>query len=54
MNIDLVMECTGLFTKREAAAKHIEAGAKRVLISAPSPDADATIVYGVNDRCFDG
>ena len=50
MNIDLVMECTGLFTKREAAAKHISAGAKRVLISAPSPDADATIVYGVNDN----
>ncbi|HDZ45666.1 hypothetical protein LCGC14_0097800 [marine sediment metagenome] len=49
MNIDLVMECTGLFTKRDAAAKHIDAGAKRVLISAPSPDADATIVYGVND-----
>ena len=49
MNIDLVMECTGLFTKREAAAKHITAGAKQVLISAPSPDADATIVYGVND-----
>lgn len=49
-NIDLVMECTGLFTKREAAAKHISAGAKRVLISAPSPDADATIVYGVNDQ----
>lgn len=49
MDIDLVMECTGLFTKREAAAKHLEAGAKRVLISAPSPDADATIVYGVND-----
>ncbi|BBI74982.1 type I glyceraldehyde-3-phosphate dehydrogenase [Vreelandella aquamarina] len=49
MDIDLVMECTGLFTKREAAAKHIAAGAKRVLISAPSPDADATIVYGVND-----
>ena len=50
MSIDLVMECTGLFTKREAAAKHIEAGAQRVLISAPSPDADATIVYGVNDQ----
>lgn len=49
MKIDLVMECTGLFTKREAAAQHLEAGAKRVLISAPSPDADATIVYGVND-----
>lgn len=50
MKVDLVMECTGLFTKREAAAKHIEAGASRVLISAPSPDADATIVYGVNDH----
>lgn len=49
MDIGLVMECTGLFTKRDAAAKHIAAGAKRVLISAPSPDADATIVYGVND-----
>ncbi|MCL7931523.1 type I glyceraldehyde-3-phosphate dehydrogenase [Halomonas llamarensis] len=50
MDIDIVMECTGLFTKREAAAKHIEAGAKRVLISAPSPDADAMIVYGVNEQ----
>ncbi|MCA1771917.1 MAG: type I glyceraldehyde-3-phosphate dehydrogenase [Halomonas sp.] len=50
MDIDIVMECTGLFTKREAAAKHIEAGAKRVLISAPSPDADAMIVYGVNEE----
>ncbi|MGY4876271.1 type I glyceraldehyde-3-phosphate dehydrogenase [Vreelandella aquamarina] len=49
LKVDLVMECTGLFTKRDAAAKHIAAGAKRVLISAPSPDADATIVYGVND-----
>ncbi|MGS2743857.1 type I glyceraldehyde-3-phosphate dehydrogenase [Halomonas sp. LS-001] len=49
MDIDIVMECTGLFTKRDAAAKHIEAGAKRVLISAPSPDADAMIVYGVNE-----
>lgn len=50
LDVDLVMECTGLFTKREAAAKHISAGAKRVLISAPSPDADATIVFGVNDH----
>lgn len=50
MGVDLVMECTGLFTKREAAAKHIEAGAERVLISAPSPDADATIVFGVNEQ----
>lgn len=50
MGVDLVMECTGLFTRREAAAKHIEAGAERVLISAPSPDADATIVFGVNEQ----
>ncbi|WP_043527535.1 type I glyceraldehyde-3-phosphate dehydrogenase [Litchfieldella xinjiangensis] len=50
LEIDLVMECTGLFTKRAGAAKHLEAGAKRVLISAPSPDADATVVYGVNER----
>jgi len=50
LGVDLVMECTGLFTKREAAAQHITAGATRVLISAPSPDADATVVYGVNDQ----
>ncbi|GKW48758.1 type I glyceraldehyde-3-phosphate dehydrogenase [Halomonas sp. NCCP-2165] len=49
LNVDLVMECTGLFTKREAAAKHLEAGAGKVLISAPSSDADATVVYGVNE-----
>ncbi|SFU93898.1 type I glyceraldehyde-3-phosphate dehydrogenase [Halomonas korlensis] len=50
LGVDLVMECTGLFTKREAAAQHITAGAIRVLISAPSPDADATVVYGVNEQ----
>ena len=49
LGVDLVMECTGLFTKRAAAAKHLEVGAERVLISAPSPDADATVVYGVNE-----
>ncbi|WP_252109686.1 MULTISPECIES: type I glyceraldehyde-3-phosphate dehydrogenase [unclassified Halomonas] len=49
LGVELVMECTGLFSKRAAAAKHIEAGASRVLISAPSPDADATVVFGVND-----
>lgn len=49
LGVDVVMECTGLFTKRAAAAKHLEAGATRVLISAPSPDADATVVYGVNE-----
>ncbi len=47
-NVDVAMECTGIFTKRDAAAKHITAGAKKVLISAPGTDCDATIVYGVN------
>ena len=46
--VDVVLECTGLFTKREAAAKHIEAGAKRVIVSAPGTDMDATVVHGVN------
>ena len=46
--IDLVMECTGIFTSAEAATRHLEAGAGRVLVSAPSKGADATIVYGVN------
>ena len=50
MNIDLVMECTGLFTSKDAASQHITAGAKRVLISAPGSDLDATIVYGVNHQ----
>src|SRR5690554_1277297 len=49
LGVDLVMECTGLFTQRAAAAKHLTAGARRVLISAPSPDADATVVFGVNE-----
>jgi glyceraldehyde 3-phosphate dehydrogenase len=46
--VDVAMECTGLFTKREAAAKLLEAGARKVMISAPGEGADATIVYGVN------
>jgi len=49
LGVDLVMECTGLFTQRADAAQHLEAGARRVLISAPSPDADATVVFGVNE-----
>ncbi len=49
LGIDVVIEATGIFTKREDAAKHIEAGAKRVLISAPATGADITVVYGVND-----
>ena len=48
LNIDVVMECTGLFTAADKARVHLEAGAKRVLVSAPSAGADATIVYGVN------
>jgi glyceraldehyde 3-phosphate dehydrogenase len=48
LNVDLVFECTGRFIERDAAAQHITAGAKKVLISAPGKNADATIVYGVN------
>lgn len=48
LNIDVVMECTGIFTAADKARVHLDAGAKRVLVSAPSAGADATIVYGVN------
>lgn len=48
LGIDVVMECSGRFTKRADAAKHLEAGAKKVLISAPATDEDITVVYGVN------
>lgn len=48
LDIDVVLECTGKFTKREAAAGHLAAGARKVLISAPGDGADKTIVYGVN------
>jgi glyceraldehyde 3-phosphate dehydrogenase len=47
--IDIAMECSGIFTSREAAGKHLKAGAKKVLISAPATDEDLTVVYGVND-----
>ncbi len=53
LDIDVVIESTGLFTTRDAAAQHLSAGAKRVIISAPSGDADATIVMGVNEASFD-
>jgi glyceraldehyde-3-phosphate dehydrogenase type I len=53
LGIDVVVESTGFFTKRDMAAKHIEAGAKMVIISAPSPDADFTVVLGVNEDKFD-
>lgn len=48
LGVDVVYECTGLFTSRDKAKKHIDAGAKKVIISAPAADADETIVYGVN------
>ena len=53
LGVYLAVESTGLFTKREAASKHLQAGAKKVLISAPSPDPDVTVVMGVNDENYD-
>ncbi len=50
LGVDVVMECTGIFTARDKAAVHLEAGASKVLVSAPSSGADATIVYGVNHK----
>ncbi|AGF75023.1 glyceraldehyde 3-phosphate dehydrogenase [Bartonella australis AUST/NH1] len=50
LDIDIVLECTGLFTARDKASAHLEAGAKRVLVSAPSEGADLTVVYGVNHQ----
>ncbi|MFH0729932.1 MAG: type I glyceraldehyde-3-phosphate dehydrogenase [Pseudomonadota bacterium] len=51
--VDIVAECTGLFTSRENAAKHLSAGAKKVIISAPAKDPDVTIVMGVNSNTYD-
>lgn len=52
LQIDVALECTGVFTSRDGAAKHLEAGAKRVLISAPASGADLTVVYGVNHKAL--
>jgi glyceraldehyde 3-phosphate dehydrogenase len=53
MGVDIVIESTGIFTKRDDAAKHLAAGAKKVIISAPAKDEDVTIVLGVNEAKYD-
>ena len=53
LKVDVVLESTGLFTKRDDAAKHLEAGAKRVVITAPAKNPDLTVVLGVNDEKYD-
>jgi glyceraldehyde 3-phosphate dehydrogenase len=53
LGVDIVVESTGLFTAREGAAKHLEAGAKKVIVSAPATDPDITVVLGVNDDKYD-
>jgi len=54
LGVDVVVESTGLFTKREGASKHLDAGAKKVVISAPASGEDLTVVKGVNDGDYDG
>jgi glyceraldehyde 3-phosphate dehydrogenase len=53
LGVDLVLECSGLFTDRAKAGMHLDAGAKKVIISAPSKDADHTVAYGVNHATYD-
>ena len=53
LGVDVVLECTGKFKKREDAAKHLTAGARKVIVSAPATDPDATIVLGVNGELYD-
>jgi len=53
LGVDVVIESTGFFTKREGAEKHLQAGARKVVISAPATDPDLTVVLGVNDREYD-
>ena len=50
LDVDIALECTGLFASKEKASAHLEAGAKKVLVSAPASNADLTVVYGVNDK----
>ena len=53
LNVDVVLECTGLFTTKEKASAHLKGGAKKVIISAPATDEDITIVMGVNEGKYD-
>src|SRR5690606_9311196 len=53
LGVDIVIESTGRFTQREDASKHLEAGAKKVIISAPAKDEDITVVMGVNEDKYD-
>ena len=53
LGVDVVLESTGFFTNREGAQKHLDAGAKKVVISAPATDPDVTVVLGVNDGDYD-
>ncbi len=53
LNVDVAMECTGIFTSKDGAAKHLDAGAKKVLISAPGKEIDKTIVFGVNHQTLE-
>src|SRR5687767_8706812 len=54
LGVDVVFECTGLFTNRDAAAKHLAAGAKKVIITAPAKGPDITVVLGVNEQKYNG
>jgi glyceraldehyde-3-phosphate dehydrogenase type I len=53
LGVDIVLECTGLFRSRDAAARHIDAGARKVIISAPSDNVDLTVVLGVNEDVYE-
>lgn len=53
LGVDIVLDCTGFFTKKEKAMVHLESGAKRVIISAPAEDCDLTMVLGVNENMYD-
>ncbi len=53
LGVDVVIESTGFFTKRDGAQKHLDSGAKKVVISAPATDPDVTLVLGVNDEAYD-